>query len=68
MLTLERDTYRRTDRRGKGIQPRKGPREKEIVKQLFAEADVTVNGDRPWDIRVRNDNFFRRGPIKCAIG
>lgn len=27
---------------------------------LLAHADVTLNGDRPWDIQVHNKNFFGR--------
>jgi cyclopropane-fatty-acyl-phospholipid synthase len=32
---------------------------KATITQWFAAADVKVNGDRPWDIRVHNDAFFR---------
>ena len=27
---------------------------------LFANADVTLNGDCPWDIQVYNEKFFSR--------
>lgn len=30
------------------------------VKQILAHADVMVNGDRPWDIRVFDDRFYAR--------
>lgn len=28
------------------------------LERLFAEADVALNGRRPWDIQVRDDRFF----------
>lgn len=28
------------------------------IKKLLASADITVNGKRPWDIQVNNDNFY----------
>ena len=31
-----------------------------VVPELFAYADVTVNGSRPWDIQVHNDLFYKR--------
>ena len=31
-----------------------------IVTSLLERADVRVNGDRPWDIRVNNERFFTR--------
>jgi len=30
------------------------------IEKLFAPADIVVNGNRPWDITVHNDNLFRR--------
>jgi hypothetical protein len=30
------------------------------VVELFAAADVRVNGDRPWDVQVKDDAFYRR--------
>ncbi|HVO29066.1 MAG TPA: cyclopropane fatty acyl phospholipid synthase [Candidatus Paceibacterota bacterium] len=35
-------------------------RAKVAVENLLAEADIKVNGSRPWDIRVRNDDFYAR--------
>jgi cyclopropane-fatty-acyl-phospholipid synthase len=35
-------------------------RAERIVTELFAEADIEVNGMRPCDIQVRDDRFFRR--------
>lgn len=31
-----------------------------IITRLLAKADIQVNGDRPWDIRVHNARFFLR--------
>lgn len=33
---------------------------REKLEKLFALADVRVNGDRPWDITVHNEDFFDR--------
>lgn len=33
---------------------------RKIVTNVLATADVAINGDRPWDIQVRHDRFFRR--------
>jgi cyclopropane-fatty-acyl-phospholipid synthase len=30
------------------------------ITRLFAEADIAINGDRPCDIRVLDDRFYRR--------
>ena len=34
-------------------------RAKEAVKGLFAEVDVKIDGDRPWDIIVHDEWFYR---------
>jgi len=34
-------------------------RARTAVEELFAIADVRVNGDRPWDIAVRDERFYR---------
>lgn len=31
-----------------------------LVRDLFAQADVAINGQRPWDIRVHHDRFYDR--------
>ena len=31
-----------------------------IVTNTLAKADVAINGDRPWDIQVHNDQFYPR--------
>lgn len=32
----------------------------DVAEELFARADVRVNGSRPWDIHVHDPRFFRR--------
>jgi len=31
-----------------------------LIQQLFAQAGVTVNGARPWDIQVHNPKLYNR--------
>jgi len=31
---------------------------KQVVQKIFAQADIAVDGSRPWDIHVHNDDFF----------
>ncbi|MBW2999266.1 cyclopropane fatty acyl phospholipid synthase [Candidatus Woesearchaeota archaeon] len=33
---------------------------KKIAQELLSHADVTINGNRPWDIKVHNDSFYSR--------
>jgi cyclopropane-fatty-acyl-phospholipid synthase len=33
---------------------------KQKAQGILAEADVKIDGDRPWDIAVKNDGFYRR--------
>jgi cyclopropane-fatty-acyl-phospholipid synthase len=41
---------------------------KRIVEQIFAPAGIAINGDRPWDIQIRNDNFYRRVLSDGSLG
>jgi len=41
---------------------------KEAVTRLFALAGVTIDGSNPWDIRVRNERFFRRVLAGGSLG
>jgi cyclopropane-fatty-acyl-phospholipid synthase len=34
--------------------------EKQFVEGLLSSADITINGDRPWDIHVYNEGFYNR--------
>ncbi len=38
------------------------------VEALLAEADVTLNGNRPWDIHVYNDRFYSRVLAEGSMG
>lgn len=38
------------------------------LKQLLAEADIIVNGTRPWDIRVNHPRFYKRVALKGSLG
>ncbi|MBW1772146.1 MAG: cyclopropane fatty acyl phospholipid synthase, partial [Deltaproteobacteria bacterium] len=46
----------------------KGNREKQILEQILASADVRVNGDRPWDIKVRNPGFYSLVISRGSLG
>jgi len=38
----------------------KSPSEKQLVQQLLDHASVRIDGDRPYDIRVHNPDFYSR--------
>ncbi|MBK5102495.1 MAG: cyclopropane-fatty-acyl-phospholipid synthase, partial [Desulfobacteraceae bacterium] len=33
---------------------------KQAIQDIFDLADVRINGNRPWDIQVRNLSFYER--------
>lgn len=33
---------------------------KRFIEELYAEADIKINGDRPWDIQVHNEKLYSR--------
>jgi len=33
---------------------------KALTQDILSQADITVNGDRPWDIKVRDERFYHR--------
>lgn len=41
---------------------------KQKISDLLSEADVKINGKRPWDIQVHNENFYRRVLSQGALG
>jgi cyclopropane-fatty-acyl-phospholipid synthase len=43
-------------------------RSEAIIRDLFAEAEVTVNGDRPWDIQVHDPRFYDRVLRETELG
>ncbi len=44
------------------IHPRKKKtsRAERVVSELFARADIEINGDRPCDIKVHDERFYHR--------
>jgi len=38
------------------------------VTHLLSLADIRVNGDRPWDIKVYNKNFYARVLAQGSVG
>ncbi len=41
---------------------------KQTVQNLLSHADIIVNGDRPWDIQVHNEDFFSRVLAHGSLG
>ena len=39
-----------------------------IVEDLVSQADIRINGSRPWDIKVRNTDFYKRILQEGSIG
>ncbi|MGE5299717.1 MAG: hypothetical protein ACM3MB_01985 [Acidobacteriota bacterium] len=33
---------------------------KEIAREILAPAGIAINGNRPWDIQIKNEHFYRR--------
>ena len=46
----------------------KGSSAKQILEQILDRADVRVNGDRPWDIKVRNPGFYSLVISRGSLG
>ena len=38
----------------------KKPKVKKVVQKIFEPSDIQINGNRPWDIRIHNPNFYER--------
>lgn len=41
---------------------------KEKFQQILAQADIKINGSRPWDIQVHDDRFYARVLSKWNLG
>jgi cyclopropane-fatty-acyl-phospholipid synthase len=39
-----------------------------VIADLLAQADIRVNGDAPWDIRVHSPDFYRRVLSRGSLG
>lgn len=33
---------------------------KDVLQSLAEKADIRINGNRPWDVQVHNENLYRR--------
>jgi cyclopropane-fatty-acyl-phospholipid synthase len=38
------------------------------IQRLLSNADIKINGDRPWDIRVHNKNLYPRILAHGSLG
>lgn len=41
---------------------------KHVVEEILAQADVKINGDRPWDIQVNDERFYNRILKEGSLG
>ncbi len=41
---------------------------KSVVMDLLAAADITINGDDPWDIQVHNETLYQRVLSETELG
>ena len=48
--------------------PRPAPPPPEALRELFARADVRINGTRPWDMRVKDARAYRRILTQWSLG
>ncbi len=39
-----------------------------VVKHFFSKADVSFNGSNPWDVRVNNEQLFKRIILHGSLG
>ncbi len=39
-----------------------------IVQEILSPADITLNGDKPWDIQIRDERFYRRVMREGSLG
>ncbi len=48
--------------------PRDDARAPKVLEELLALADVRINGNRPWDIQVRDARLYRRVLTQWSLG
>lgn len=41
---------------------------KRYFKKLLLQADIIIDGERPWDIQVNNSNFYQRVLVQGSLG
>ncbi|MEW6498072.1 MAG: cyclopropane-fatty-acyl-phospholipid synthase, partial [Cyanobacteriota bacterium] len=44
------------------------PNLKNYIQDTLAKADVQINGERPWDIQVHDENFYQRVVRDGSLG
>jgi cyclopropane-fatty-acyl-phospholipid synthase len=45
-----------------------GNKYKRLTEEILALTDVKINGNNPWDIRIYNDEFYRRAITEGELG
>ena len=45
-----------------------GDKLKQKMQELLSIADVKINGKRPWDIQIHNEDFYQRVLSQGALG
>jgi len=41
---------------------------KAIIQEILSPAGITIDGDEPWDIRVRDERFYQRVTRESSLG
>ncbi|MDD5773788.1 MAG: cyclopropane fatty acyl phospholipid synthase [bacterium] len=41
---------------------------KNIIQKILQPADITINGNRPWDLKIKNKNFYNKILTGGALG
>lgn len=41
---------------------------KNRVTEIFSRVDIKINGTRPWDIKIHNENFYKRVLAQGSLG
>ncbi|MGD6739606.1 hypothetical protein ACP5PY_26045 [Photobacterium leiognathi subsp. mandapamensis] len=41
---------------------------KELFSDLLRQADIEINGDRPWDITINDERLKNRHVLACRFG
>ena len=39
-----------------------------IVSEMLSSADIRINGNRPFDLKVKNTDFYKRVLQECSLG
>ncbi|BCX89691.1 cyclopropane-fatty-acyl-phospholipid synthase [Methylomarinovum tepidoasis] len=50
------------------ISPMRPSLSRRRVTSLLEQADIHIGGDRPWDIQVHDERFFRRVLVETSLG